>query len=234
MTSVDGISVQVTTESEAWAVGLAVLALGENEDGVRSLAVWHVSPAGQPTGAWIEPYPVAGHDEVTARRLLPLIERRALVDGSAPLSEVVDEIGSVAAIDVDSGWWTGHVVSTAGFLDDVVERRELIEQVVMDAREAGRAVAPVSWNRDIREIGPSPTAARLRDVAGLVRPPGAPVVSEALAVVRSIEWLVGVWRETEQVKNRRVYVAEALGESEPLPPTWRSALLAANTSQLPL
>lgn len=234
MTSVDGISVQATTESEAWAVGLAVLALGENEDDVRSLAIWHVSPAGEPTGAWIEPYPVARHDEVTARRLLSLIERRALVDGSAPLSEVVDEIGSAAAIDVDSGWWTGHVVSTARFLDDVVERRELIEQVVTDAREAGRGVAPVSWNRDIREIGPSPTPARLRDVAGLARPSGAPVVSEALAVVRSIEWLVGVWRETEQVKNRRVYVAEALGESEPLPPTWRSALLAANTSRLPL
>jgi hypothetical protein len=49
-----------------------------------------------------------------------------------------------------------------------------------------------------------------------------------------LKWLVGVWAETEQVKNRRPYVRDAYGGCEGLPPLWLAAVQTANATRLPL
>lgn len=220
--------------SESWAVGTAVLAVGADDAGGGSLAVWHVSPAGRPTGAWIERYADVLADQDLARRFLVLIERRALLSESADLGDIVTALTAAAGTEAIPGWWADHVVTPASFLDGVIERRELVERVVGEARTAGRAVAPVAWNTDLATIPRPATTASLRAAAGLADPAAAPVAAEAIAVTRVLRWLVTAWDETEQVKNRRTYVADALGAVEPLPPVWRTALLAASAHRLPL
>ena len=61
-----------------WAPGSAVLCTGAGEHDVESVATWHVSPVGDPTGAWIVPAGEAVDSQEAARRILCLVERRAI------------------------------------------------------------------------------------------------------------------------------------------------------------
>lgn len=217
-----------------WAPGNAVLALGEDGDGVPALALWHVSPEGTATGSWIIAQEQAFGDADSARRLLVGIERRALT--AADLA-VVGEIAArlTAAAGLAAGeWWPAQRFSPVGAFAEIVERRAAVEAVIAEARAARRTVADLEWTREIPTDERPRTFDELRLLAGIGVADGPPVVSSVLTVSRVLAWLVTVWTEIEQVKARRSYVRERLGAPEALPPTWAATVSTAAKTRLPL
>lgn len=217
-----------------WAPGSAVLAVGEDASGERAVAAWQVSPDGHPTGSWVVSEQQAYRDPATAHQLLIAIERRAL---TAIDEDTVDEVVArlTTAADVTTGhWWTAQRFSpTAAFADTLTRRAELAATV--DAiRQSGRTVAPLQWDRAFSLDSPPSTVDELATLAEIAAPAGAPVVAEALRLSRLLRWLVGLWTQTEQVKNRRDYLRDKHGDPEALPPGWIAAVQTAGTTRLPL
>jgi hypothetical protein len=216
------------------APGSAILAVGADADGVESVAVWHVSPGGVPTGAWVRPQSEVLGSAAAAARLLALVERRALVGVSAEvLADWLPRWSAVAGL-ADSGlWWKKHLFSPVEAYDHIVRRRQLVAATVDAARETNKSMTPIGWAHDLVETAVGDLAA-LQAAAGIVAPPGSPVVSEALRLARVLRWLVVVWTEAEDVKGRRRVVRAAHGAAEPLPPAWLAAVRAAASTRLPL
>ncbi|MBB2935560.1 hypothetical protein FHX82_002614 [Amycolatopsis bartoniae] len=214
---------------ELWAPGSAVVALGQGDGGEEAVAVWHVSPQGAPTGAWLVPAAEAFGEEETARRLLTSLERRGIT-GAVPgdVERILEQLSKAAGVDE---WWREQLFSPVLAFEEVVARRAEIEKVVEDAR-ATKNVAVVEWpadvtGYDVREFED------LRRVARLSRTTGE-ACGTAILVSRVLRWLVRQWAETEQVKNRRPYVRDALGEPQALPPTWLAAVQTGSVNVLPL
>ena len=221
-----------------WAPGSAVLAAGADASGEPALAVWHVSPDGELTGAWVVGEREANTDPAAARRLLVSIERRALTAGP---TDAVDEILArlTRAGDLDTGldadrWWEAQWFSPVEVFHEVLARRAELEATVTGVRRGGRTVAPVQWDRTFTAEDRPTTVGDLAQLAAVAAPAGAPVVVEALRLARLLQWLVGLWAQTEQVKNRRDYLRDKHGEPEALPPAWMSAVQTASTTRLPL
>lgn len=217
-----------------WAPGTAIVCLGAASGGEENLAVWQVSPGGAPTGAWVKPLPTAS-EPALARQLLTFIERRAVVPGgTTDLDDVLSQL-SRAAEGTDLGWWKTHVFSPVEVFGAVVRRRQEFENTVRHEAEQNKGITPLEWTHDLAV--PAADAATVDDllkVAGIRRAEGPPVVADALTVARLLRWLVTLWSETEQVKNRRHYVLDAHGPAESLPPAWLAAVHTASTTRLPL
>lgn len=60
------------------------------------------------------------------------------------------------------------------------------------------------------------------------------MVAEALRLARLLPWLVTLWTQTEQAKNRREYLREKHGDPGDLPPGWMAAVQTASATRLPL
>ena len=206
----------------------AVIAVGPGADDAESVAVWHVSSDGAPTGAWVRPQAEVLADADHARRLLPLLEGRAITGAS---SEVVDDwlerLSGAAELGDRGTWWKGCGFSPVEAFCDVVAWRRTYETTVDAERERNNTVAALTWPHDLPDDPVVSDFAELRKLAGIASPEGTPVVSEALAVARVLSWLVTVWAETEGVKARRHYVRAKHGAAEPLPPTWLAAVRTA-------
>lgn len=76
--------------------GHVVIAEGAGEDRAPAVAVWHVSPTGQPTGAWIRPVSMLNSDPEAARQLLFLTSHRALL--------AWDPATAVRSLDAIASW----------------------------------------------------------------------------------------------------------------------------------
>jgi Family of unknown function (DUF6218) len=217
-----------------WAPGSALLATGEDAAGQRAVAVWHISPDGQPTGSWVVPEQHAYADRAAARQLLVTIERRALTAlDEDTIDEVVARLTTTAGIRADR-WWAAHSFSpTTAFADTLTRRAELTATV--DAiRHSGRTVAPLQWDRAFSPADRPSTVGELAELADIAAPPGAPVIAEAVRLARLLQWLVGLWTQTEQVKNRRDYLRDKHGDPEALPPGWMAVVQTAAATRLPL
>lgn len=82
-----------------------MLAVGEDDNDVHSVAVWQIGPEGHPTGAWVVDTSAAYGDPTVARRLLVGIERRALTTADpATLEDVVERLTATAGVDPVQ-WW---------------------------------------------------------------------------------------------------------------------------------
>jgi hypothetical protein len=218
-----------------WAPGSAVLCVGSGEEDVESVAIWHVSPAGDPTGAWISPTSEAFASPEVARRLLTLVERRAVANvHSQDLQNWLGHLTSAAEVDVEDGWWKRQVFSPVDAFRETAERRQQYVRTVNTARETSKTITQLEWTHDFADETEVEEFASLQQAARISDAPGTPVVSEVLSIARTLRWLVTVWAETEQVKNRRRYVREEHGEPDPLPPQWLAAVQAASTNRLPL
>ena len=217
-----------------WAPGSAVLATGEDASGQRAVAVWHISPDGHPTGSWVVPEQHAYADPAAARQLLVTIERRALTAlDEDTVDEVVARLTTTAGITTDP-WWTAQRFSPTDAFADSLTRRAELAATVHAIRQSGRTVAPLQWDRAFSADDRPSTVDELAELADIAAPPGAPVVAEVLRLSRLLQWLVGLWTQTEQVKNRRDYLRDKHGDPEALPPGWMTVVQTAATTRLPL
>lgn len=212
----------------------AVVAAGVDEHGKDALAVWQFSARGMSTGARVVSQQDASASPELARLLLSIIERRAIIARTPSEPPwIVERLSTTAGVDV-SQWWDKHLVSPLGVFRDVLDRRERYGQTVTAARASGRNVTDLGWRQDYSATPQPENFAALRRLAGLAVSPGAPVVSEVLTVCSVLRWLIELWQETEQLKNRRSYVFDARGAPEVLPPSWLTAVSYANETRLPL
>jgi hypothetical protein len=219
---------------EVWAPGSAVLALGTADDGADALALWQVSPTGTASGAWVVSQDEAFSSREAARRLLIGFERRATTAlDPAQVDGIVEKLTAAAGLEAER-WWSSHVFSAVDAFGELVARRAAYDATVVKARESGKNAAALEWARDFPADAAPDGFEGLRELSGLSIAAGAPVVSEVLTVSRVLKWLVGVWAETEQVKNRRPYVRDVHGGPEGLPPLWLAAVQTANATRLPL
>lgn len=217
-----------------WAPGSAVLAVGEDASGERAVAVWQVSPDGHPTGSWVVPEQEAYRDPTAARQLLVTIERRALTAFEAhTVDEVVARLTSTAGLTADR-WWESQWFFATDAFHDTLTRRAVLAATVAEVRQSGRTVAPLQWDRAFSPADRPATVDELAALAEIAAPAAAPVVAEALRLSRLLRWLVGLWAQTEQVKNRRDYLRDKHGDPEALPPGWMAAVQTAGTTRLPL
>ncbi|RSD12033.1 DUF6218 family protein [Amycolatopsis eburnea] len=217
------------------APGSAVLCVGTGDQGAEVLATWHVSPGGDPTGAWLVPVAEAFTAPDAARRLLSLIERRAIA--AVHPEEVQDwlkRLTAAADSGIEDGWWQRQLFSPVEAFREAAQRRLRYDRTVEAARRESKTITPLQWTHDLPLDTEIEDFASLQRVARISPAPGTPVVSEVLSVARTLRWLVSVWAETEQVKGRRNYVQAEHGDAEPLPPRWLAAVQAAGTNRLPL
>lgn len=217
---------------ELWVPGSAVVARGVSEDGRDSVAIWQVSPQGAPTGAWVVPAAEAFGEESTARQLLTFVERRGitgLLDGD--LEALLEQLTVAAGVDANR-WWGAQLFSPVVAFGEIVARRGEVEKIVAGTT-AVKNVTEVGWPTDLAG-GMVRDVEDLRRIAGVGAAPGDHPVEAALVLSRVLRWLVRRWVETEQVKNRRDYVRDALGEPQALPPSWLAAVQTASTNVLPL
>ncbi|MFC5094437.1 DUF6218 family protein [Amycolatopsis plumensis] len=217
------------------APGTAVLCVGSGQDDLESVAVWHVSPAGAATGAWIVPADGAFSSREVARRLLTLVERRAIAAiHSQGLEKSLERLTIAAEVQVEDGWWKRQLFSPVDAYRETAERRQRYVRTAEAARETTKSITPLEWTHDLADETDVEEFASVQRAARISDAPGTPVVSEVLSIARTLRWLVSVWAETEQVKNRRRYVRDEHGEPDPLPPQWLAAVQAASTNRLPL
>lgn len=212
----------------------AVVARGVDEHGQHALAVWQVNQHGVPTGAHIVPDTELSDSPEVARRLLSVLERRA-VTAHIPQqgAEIVEQLTTTAKIDAGA-WWEQHLFDPVTCFRELVARREQYNATISHSRTpAGNKPGPVHWKQDFSGSEPSDVDS-LHALANRVVPPASPVATEALAVCAVLRWLSELWNETEQVKIRRDYVAVAHGAPQELPPSWLAAVHHADETRLPL
>jgi len=233
MTAVDdGQNAELT---QLLAPGSAVLTAGRGDDDVESLAVWQISATGAPTGAWVVPCAETFGSPVVARRLLSVIERRAVAVVQAELVESwLEQLTTAGGIEASVAWWKGQLFSPATAFAETVDRRRRYAATVSAAREDGKSITALEWAHDLPDDTPVDDFAALQGIAGIRCAPGSPVVSDVLTVARTLRWLVSVWAETEQVKSRRRYVRAEHGDPDQLPPSWLRAVRTASATRLPL
>jgi hypothetical protein len=209
--------------------------VGAGDHEVESVATWHVSPAGDATGAWIYPAGEVFGDRDTARRVLSFVERRAIAAVQPrSLQEWLDRLTTAAEVDVEDGWWKRQLFSPVDAFRETTRRRQQYVVTVEAARENSKAITPLEWTHDLPDDADVQDFASLQRIARISSAPGTPVVSEILPIARTLRWLVSIWAETEQVKNRRRYVRAEHGDPDPLPPQWLAAVQSASTNRLPL
>jgi hypothetical protein len=218
-----------------WAPGSAVLRVGAGDHGVESVATWQVSPTGDATGAWIYPASEVFGAQDVARRVLSFVERRAIAAVQPQnLQEWLDRLTTTANLDVEGAWWKRQLFSPVDAFHETTRRRQQYGVTVEAARKNSKTITPLEWTHDLPDDTEVQDFASLQHIARISRAPGTPVVSEILPIARTLRWLVSIWAETEQVKNRRRYVRDEHGDPDPLPPQWLAAVQSASTNRLPL
>jgi hypothetical protein len=196
----------------------AVLASGIGAEGAESVAIWHVSSEGAPTGAWVRPQADVLADADHARALLVLLQGRAITGvPTVAVDDWLERLSAVAGLGDRGRWWKAHTFSSVDAFGEVVARRRAYEATVDAERARNKSVAVLTWPHDLPDDVGVAELAELRQLAGIACPEGTPVVSEALTIVRVLGWLVVAWAETEDVKARRSYVRLKHGAAEPLP-----------------
>lgn len=217
------------------ALGSVVLAVGPGPDQVDVLALWQVSPEGIATGAWVAPESEAFGQPELAKQFLACANRRAVTGRDRDsATDIMARLSEAAGIELSQG-----LLDCAGFslieaFADVLKCRREYELSVDERRGRNKQIVPLDWQRDLSKEPNPVDVDDLRKMSRLAVPPGAPAVSEALLVSRLLRWLVELWSETEQTKNRRRYVGDAFGFPTALPPRWLNAVHTAYHSKVTL
>lgn len=216
-------------------LGTAVVVTGDGADGAPELALWQVDTEGVATGAWILAQEEAFGHTVAARRLLSCITGRAVTGRDLSVVEaVLVRLAAVAGLRIDASWWPPLSFSPIDAFQEVLERRAAYENSILAKRATSKNVVPLEWRRDFSRDDRPVDVDGLRSISNLAVPVGAPVASNALVMSRLLRWIVELWSETEQAKNRRTYLQEEHGPPEDLPPSWLNALRTAQSMWLPL
>lgn len=215
----------VASDSIEGATGHVVIIEGEGETTERAVAVWHLSPTGRPTGAWIAPVSMLSEDVEAAEKLLRMTARRAVFawDLQAP-QRVVDHLTMWAKYP---GTLRPPSVALPAVLDEIGWHRSIYASALDELRRTDKSkAAPLVWSRDI------PAAAswqELVEAASLRRPMApSPVASDALHLARAAAWAAELWYQTETVRCRRRHLVDRFGPASMLPAGWVNQLRAAH------
>jgi Family of unknown function (DUF6218) len=227
----ESISADVVADSAAGVTGHVVIEAGPDTTGEDSLAVWHFSLAGQPTGAWIAPTEQLSSDSASARRLLELTQRRSILCWSTTKSgELLHRLAKWAEAESVPDWDV-TAVRFPDVLAEIAERRHMYEEAVNAYRATTKSkITQLEWRIDI----PAKLSAldELKTLALPVRQASARFVAEqALVVGQVTRWIVELWKDTEKARHRRQYLSPLAGDA-PLPPRWLNLLRAAHEASV--
>jgi hypothetical protein len=222
----------ITAHDGRTMIGHVVLATGLDAEERESIAVWHVSTNGLSTGAWILPIDLSHPDPATARAVLALCLRRAVIAWNPfePLAllKELEHASSVAA-----PMWADTAIALPEIFDEVCALRSACEKRAMEERSSKKKVALITWPIALPE-GPHTTEADLWNAVRLVLPRTNPVARDALRTANLIRWIVQRWRETTIALGRRPYLEREFGPVGHLAATWEQRLADAYAKNLRL
>lgn len=217
------------------ALGSAVLAAGRGPDDVDVLVLWQVSPEGIATGAWMMPKSEVFEQPEFAKQFLVCANRRAITGRDIDSAiKIMTQLSETAGIGLSQELLNSASFSLTETFADVSKQRQTYELFIEEQRSRNKQIVPLDWQRDLSYVPSPANVDDLRKISRLATPPGAPAVSEALLISRLLRWLVGLWTETEQTKNRRRYVGDTFGLPTALPTRWLNATQAAYHSKVTL
>ncbi|MFT7837510.1 DUF6218 family protein [Saccharothrix sp. BKS2] len=196
---------------------------GSGED--DTIALWHLDTEGLRTGAWVKPAAVALADAGTARSLLGLCERKALLawgpTGAVTALRALEEVAGVAHTDRGA-----CAVTIPELLAEIAGIRAAFAKRVAEEKAVKKSIVELEWAIDLPDPLPA-TVEQLERLTGfgeLVAPTEA--ATEALRISRLGGWVVQRWRETA-VALGRAYLRATFGQPTVLAPRWESRLADA-------
>jgi hypothetical protein len=205
-------------------IGHVVVCHGRDENDQDAVAVWHVDATGNNTGAWILEIDLTEPAADSARRILELCLRRAVVAWNP--TETLSILARLAkAAEVTMPSWTDTAIALPEAVGHVVTTRLAYEKHTNDV-SVGKQVAPIEWPVDLPEHIPS-TFDGMWQAVHLVLPSTNPVAEQALMTCALVRWTVQRWQETMTTLSRRRHLQDAFGRPRVLPPAWESRLADA-------
>lgn len=204
---------------------------GAGED--DAVAVWDLSTEGMRTGAWVKPASAAFTDADTARGILGLCARKALIawnPGTAiETLRSLEEVAGVPRTD-----WGACALAIPELLADIAEARAAYAERVAEEKAGKKNIVDLEWATSLPDPVPD-TPERLERFARLgdLSAP-SPAATEALRTSRLAGWVVQRWRENAVVLGRRDYLRATFGGPTVLPPRWEARLADAYAHQRPV
>lgn len=189
----------------------------------ESTAVWLVDLAGEPCGAWVWP----ALDSATARRVLSLVDRRALIAiDAANTLESVRAITAAGKLQLADETLSSRMCSIPELLAETGQARSDIEEAVkQEARAGKKKLAPMQWDRPV-PTEPTSDLTALMTQSGIATVED-PRVAGPLDVARLTRWAIRLWTDTEGKRARRSYLRQRFGLAQPLPAVWTKAITGA-------
>ncbi|RLK55181.1 DUF6218 family protein [Actinokineospora cianjurensis] len=206
---------------------VVVCRAGSGQD--DSIAVWHLDTEGTRTGAWVNPAAVALTEPETARLVLSLCKRKAVLAWDlAEVVELLRELEQTAG--VASTNWGDCGVTLPVLLSEVAGIRASYAKRVAEEKASKKSIADLEWSIDLPDPLPATVEQleHLARVGNLVAPTES--ATEALRISRLGGWIVQRWRETT-VALGRSYLRETFGQPTVLAPMWEARLADAYAYQ---
>ncbi|MFD0204413.1 MULTISPECIES: DUF6218 family protein [Saccharothrix] len=194
-----------------------------------AIAVWHLDTEGSRTGAWVRPAATALTEPETARSLLDLCKRKALLAwdpaGAVRTLRELEQAAGVPQTD-----WSACAVAVRDLVAEVADIRAAYAKRVAEEKAGKKNIVDLDWAIALPEPMPA-TAEDFESFARfgeLVAPSAA--ATEALRISRVGGWVVQRWRETV-VALGRPYLRATFGPPTVLAPEWETRLADAYAHQ---
>ncbi|MFB9906898.1 DUF6218 family protein [Allokutzneria oryzae] len=187
-------------------IGHVVLGLGAGHDGNDSVAVWHVSPAGVYTGAWLLSPGSAWH--------LPGLCAGRSVAAWDP-AQTVELLHERIGFELPA--WDATSVAIPSALTEVRQVRRSYES----------HVDSLTWTTTIPEPLPEDPGVFRRTVGLVRRDDACASAKDALATARMLAWTITAWRDTTSMWGERESLRRAFPEPTALPPDWERRVTRA-------
>jgi uncharacterized protein DUF6218 len=203
-------------------IGHVVVTSGLDDGGRDAVAVWHVDTGGVGTGAWIMPVDLDEPDPETARQVLRLCLRRAVV-AWRPEEPVAVLTRLAAGAGVVPFPWLDTAIALPEIIGDVASTRLAYEKHTTGRLARNKNTTPLEWPVDLPEHLPSTEHGMWRAIR-LALPSASPVAERALMTTMLTRWTSDRWRETTSALGRRSHLQEEFGQPRPLSPAWEARL----------
>jgi hypothetical protein len=202
--------------------GHAVIVIDAGKDGEDALAVWTLSPFGEPIGAWV--LPLADLDESRLLEIMTMVRGRCLVGWTE--ESAVAALGKIEAVLPPE--FVARLRTTClaipGLIAEAREHRAHYDEELARYKAAtGAKPAPFTWARDLPALGDEEAALSPRPFYA-----ASPAATAALTVAKSLGQAIELWQMTEEARFRRPYL-RGLGPQQPLPPGWTARLRSAES-----
>lgn len=195
------------------------------------VAIWQVDLAGNPCGAWV----LSCDDSGAARRLLSICDRRGLiaVNPDGPVA-IMLKWAKDGEVPIDRDALESRLCLLSSLVDETRAARDKYVDGVrgLDVR-GGKRLAPLVWKRPVPEPVPQ-TLEQWEAALEVPRMDVQSVADEARQIAGLARFALGLWIDTEGRRNRRKYLRDEFGPSQPLPPAWREAVVSAYQSPFEL